>query len=82
MHLLYRRYARSGYPSPVFYAAMALAFAALAVFAIVRSDWLVAGIAAAMIAATAVGARIMRRLSDASAESSRQIKELEDPDGR
>ena len=82
MHLLYRRYARSGYAGRWFYAAMAAAFAALAVFAIIRGDWLVAGIAAVMIAATAAGARVMRRLAEAAAESSLHLKSLEDDHGR
>ena len=82
MHLIYRRYSRSGYAPSVFYIVMALGFAALAVFALVRADWLIAGIAAAMVAATAVGARVMRRLSQASAESSERTQILEDSDGR
>jgi membrane protein implicated in regulation of membrane protease activity len=81
MHLLYRRYARSGYASPWFHAVAAVAFAALAVFALVRHDWLVAGIAAAMIAATAAGSRVMRRLGNAAEESRRRVAAMEDQHG-
>jgi hypothetical protein len=67
MHLLYRRYARSGTAPLAFYAAFAVGFVALAVFAIVRGDWLVAAIASAMVVVTAAGARMMRRVSAESA---------------
>ena len=60
MHLLWRRYSKSGAAPPWFYAAMALAFGALAVWAIVAHDWLVMALALAMIGVTAAGARIMR----------------------
>jgi hypothetical protein len=62
MHLLWRRYSRSGAAPPWFYFVMALGFAALAVWAIVARDWLVMALALAMIGVTAAGARIMRAL--------------------
>jgi uncharacterized membrane protein len=82
MHLLYRRYARSGYASPLFYILMALGFGGLAVYAAVRGDWLIAVIAALMIVAVTVGARVMRRMSDALADSSTRVEEMEDHHGR
>ena len=60
MHLIWRRYSRSGAAPPWFYVAMALGFTALAVWAIVQRDWLVMALAFAMIGVTAAGARIMR----------------------
>ncbi len=43
MSLPWRRYARSGYAPPWFYAIMAAGFMALAVWAAVQRDWLVDG---------------------------------------
>ncbi len=60
MYFLWKRYSRSGAAPPWFYAAMALGFAALAIWAIVARDWLVMALALAMIGVTAAGARIMR----------------------
>ncbi|TAK72582.1 MAG: hypothetical protein EPO22_00420 [Dehalococcoidia bacterium] len=65
MHLLWRRYSKSGAAPPWFYAAMALGFTALAVWAIVQRDWLVMALALAMIGVTAAGARIMRSVRHA-----------------
>ena len=62
MNVLYRRITRSGAAPPLFYVAMALAFAGLAVFAAVRGQWLIVAIAAVMIAVTAAGSRVMRRM--------------------
>ena len=62
MHILWKRYSRSGAAPPWFYVAMAVGFAALAVWAIVVRDWLVMAIALVMIGVTAVGARIMRSI--------------------
>jgi cobalamin synthase len=62
MHLLYRRYARSGAAPRAFYVAFALGFTALALFAMVRGNWLVVALAIVMVAVTAAGARVMRRL--------------------
>jgi hypothetical protein len=63
MYLLIRRFTRSGAAAPLFYLAMALAFAALAVFAAVRGDWLILAIALVMIGVTAAGSRVMRRMN-------------------
>jgi hypothetical protein len=71
MHLLWRRYSRSGYAPAWFYALMAAGFIALVVWAAVARDWLVAAVAAAMIIATIAGARVMRRLGDAADASTR-----------
>ena len=65
MHILWKRYSRSGAAPPWFYLAMALGFAALAVWAIVQRDWLVMALALAMIGVTAIGARIMRSIRNA-----------------
>ena len=75
MHLLWRRYARSGYAPVWFYALMAAGFVGLAVWAIIGRDWLIAGIAAAMVAVTIAGSRVMRRFSDAAAASERYARE-------
>jgi hypothetical protein len=65
MHLLYRRYARSGVAPPWFYIGMALAFGALAAWAAVEGDWLVVGLAAVMAPAAFAAMRIMRRVAGA-----------------
>ena len=62
MHFIWKRYSRSGAAPPWFYVALALGFAALAVWAIVEGDWLVMALALAMIGITAAGARIMRSI--------------------
>lgn len=62
MHLLYRRYSRSGAAPPAFYAVAALGFVALAVWGAVTRDWPIVGIAIAMVLVTAAGSRVMRRL--------------------
>jgi hypothetical protein len=67
MHLLYRRYTRSAAAPMAFYVAFAIGFVALAVFALVRADWLIAAIAIVMIGVTAAGARFMRRVGAATA---------------
>lgn len=62
MHILWKRYSRSGAAPPWFYAAMAIGFAALVVWAIVVRDWLVMTVALVMIGVTAGGSRIMRSI--------------------
>ena len=69
MHLIRRRYSRSGYAPPWFYVLMCSGFVALAIWAATQGDWIVAAIALAMIPVTIGGSRIMRRLNVASAES-------------
>ena len=60
MHLLWKRYSRSGSAPPWYYALMAMAFIALAIWAGAQRDWLVMALALAMIGVTAGGARMMR----------------------
>ncbi len=60
MHLLVRRYNRSGAAPSWFYAVLAAAFVALAAWALVRGDWLVATIAAVMFVAALSIARLMQ----------------------
>jgi len=71
MHLLWRRYARSGYAAPWFYWVMAAGFLALAAWSAIQADWVVFAVALAMVPVTFVGARVMQRLA-ASEEISRQ----------
>lgn len=73
MHLLMRRYSRFGYASRWFLWALAAGFVALAVWAIVRSDWLVLALAIAMTAVTLAAVPITRRLADGLRASSRAI---------
>jgi sugar phosphate permease len=69
MHFIWRRYSRSGAAPPWFYAAMALGFAAVAIWAIVARDWLVMALALAMIGVTTIGARIMRSIHTSEAHT-------------
>jgi len=80
MMMLWRRYSKSGYAPGWFYLAIGAGFAAFAVWALVRGDWLVAAIAAAMVAVTAAGSRVMRHLQDAQAASERGMKARRDED--
>jgi hypothetical protein len=80
MMLLWRRYSRSGYAPAWFYVAIGAGFAALAVWGLVRADWLVAGIAVVMVAVTAAGSRIMRRFRDAHAASEAALLSRKDED--
>jgi len=82
MHLLWKRYARSGYAPAWFYGLLGAGFVALATWALVRGDWLVAAIAAVMLPATVGGARLMRRLNEASEASRRALDGRRDQDGR
>ena len=83
MHLLWKRYTRSGLAPPWFYAAMAAAFLALAVWGGLRADWTVMAIALLMAPVTLAGARLMRRLSAAAEASRREIerRRQEEEDG-
>jgi len=67
MHLLWKRYSRSGAAPPWFYALMAVAFIGLAIWAGAQRDWLVMALAVAMIGVTAGGARIMRAMREGTA---------------
>jgi hypothetical protein len=80
VHLIWKRYSRSGYAPQAFYAVMALAFLALAVWALVRAEWLIAAGAIAMIAVTAGGSRVMRRLGDAARASEHRYATREEQD--
>jgi hypothetical protein len=71
MHILWRRYTRSSYAPPWSYWVMAAGFVALAVWSAIQQDWVVLGVALAMVPVTFAGARVMRRLA-ASEEISRQ----------
>jgi hypothetical protein len=71
MHLLWRRYTRSNYAPPWFYWIMAGGFAALAVWSAIQTDWVVFGVALAMVPVTFAGARVLRRVA-VSEEMARQ----------
>ncbi|MEX2226974.1 MAG: hypothetical protein WEB52_11045 [Dehalococcoidia bacterium] len=73
MHLLMRRYTRSGYASRWFLWVLAAAFVALAVWGVVRSDWLVLTLAILMAAVTLAAVPISRRLADGLRESRRAL---------
>lgn len=80
MHLLWKRYSRSGYAPPWFYALLGAGFIALAVWALVTGDWLVAAIAIVMLPVTFGGSRVMKRLRDASEASRRTLDARKDRD--
>jgi hypothetical protein len=80
MNLLWRRYTRSGYAPPWFYALMAIGFIALAGWAAVQRDWLVMALAVVMLGITVAGSRIMRRMSEAKAASQRAMDARKDGD--
>lgn len=69
MQFIWKRYSRSGYAPPLFYVAIALGFVALAVWALVQTNWIVAALAIAMVPVTIAGSRVMQRLSVAEAAS-------------
>lgn len=79
MQLLWKRYARSGYAPGWFYTIAAAAFVALAVWAVVERDWVVAAIAVVMVVAAFAGGRMMRRLVEGLAESSRRARSDVEP---
>jgi uncharacterized membrane protein len=78
VHLIWRRYSRSGYAPPAFYIVMALGFMALAIFSGMRGNWLITAIAVVMAGVTLAGSRVMRRLSDADASKRRRAEEDDD----
>lgn len=80
MHLIWRRYSRSGYAPPAFYIVMAIGFIALAIFSGMRGSWLIAVIAMVMAVVTLAGSRVMRRLTDAdgAARTTRDAEEETD----
>lgn len=81
MMLLLGRYGKSsGYAPSWFYVLAAIGFAALTVWAVVQRDWVVAGVAVAMVGMTAVVAMITRRLRaalEASVEARGPMGDLE-----
>lgn len=78
MHLIWRRYSRSGYAPPAFYFVMVLGFIALAIFSGVRGQWLIMAVALAMAGVTLAGSRVMRRLADADASKRARAEEEDD----
>lgn len=87
MHLLWRRYARSGYAPAWLYALIGSAFVSLVAWALFERDWLVAAIAGVMVAVTAGGGVAMGRMRDAYESASRgeergRIERIEEEDGR
>jgi hypothetical protein len=81
MHLLWKRYSRSGYAPSWFYALLAAGFVALAAWAMVRGDWLITALAGVMFVVTPAGSRAMRRLKaaeDASTRAAQGRKEGDD----
>jgi hypothetical protein len=78
MHLLWKRYTRAGYAPPWFYALMALGFVAFAIWGVVRGDWVVMGIALAMIPVTIGGSRLMKRLAAAADASRHEVEQRKD----
>lgn len=80
MHLIVRRYSRSGYAPTAFYWLMAAGFGALAAWGIATGDWVVAGIAIAMAPVAIGGARVMRSLARAARESEDRLARGENGD--
>lgn len=78
MHLIWKRYSRSGYAPAWFYALIGSGFVALTAWGIMQRDWLVAAVAAVMVPVTIVGSRLMKRLSEASAASQRAVDARKD----
>jgi hypothetical protein len=78
VHLLWKRYSRSGYAPPWFYVLMTLGFVALAVWGAARTDWVVMGVALVMIPITLGGSRVMKRLAAAADASRREVEQRKD----
>ena len=78
MHLLWRRYSRSGYASAWLLRALAMAFVALAVWAGARGDWLVLAIALVMAPVTLAAVTAGRWLSDGLKASQQSIERERD----
>lgn len=74
MQFLWRRYARSGYAPPWFYALIALGFVVLATWGAFKRDWTTMAIALVMVGVTVAGSRVMRRLSAAVEASRRRVE--------
>ena len=68
MHLLWKRYSRSGMAPAWFYAALALGFVALAVWGAVQQNWIVVIVALVMAPIAIVGSRFIRRNAEPPVE--------------
>lgn len=62
MHLIVRRYSRSGAATTWFYALLCTGFFTMAIWGFVRQDWLAAMIALAMAPVTLAGGRAIQRV--------------------
>jgi hypothetical protein len=78
MHLIWKRYTRSGYAPTWFYALIGSGFVSLAIWGFTQRDWAVATIAAVMVPVTIGGSVLMRRLREAAAASQRSIDARKD----
>jgi hypothetical protein len=78
MHLIWKRYTRSGSAPTWFYALIGSGFVALAIWGLAQRDWIVAAIAAVMVPVTIGGSVLMRRLREASVASQRSIDARKD----
>ena len=72
MLVLLRRVSRTGAAPTWFYLVAAAGFVALAAWAAVQRDWLIAVVAVAMIAATVAGRQLMGKVS-ASLRMQREV---------
>ncbi len=78
MHLIWKRYSRSGYAPTWFYALLGSGFVSITIWALAQRDWIVAAIAALMVPVTIGGSVLMRHLREASAASQRSIDQRKD----
>jgi hypothetical protein len=74
MHLLWKRYSRSGYASAWFLRALAVTFVALAVWGGVRGDWLVLALGLVMAPITLAAIPLTRRLAEGLQASQRNME--------
>jgi len=82
MHLLYGRYARSGYGSAWFLRVLSAGFVVLAVWGGMRGDWLVLALAVTMSVVALCAVPATRRLSEElRASQARFEQERRDRDG-
>lgn len=65
--MLMRRLSRSSEAPAGFYVVLAIGFVALTVWAVIQGEFVIAAIAAVMIAATALGSKFVRRAARWSA---------------
>lgn len=82
MHLIWRRYSRSGVAPLWFYAGMAVAFGALVVWATVERDWLAVVLSAVMAPVALAGSWLMRGVRDSIGGASASTRAITtDDDG-